>query len=297
MEFREMRYLMEIEHSKSMNRAADNLHISSPALHKVLHKLENEYSAKFFYREGRSLFPTEIGDIILRNAKDIHKIIKKMENEILASKELRTGEVLLGFPSVVGSIYLPDMIINFQQKYPGIILNTIEMGGDDLLNKVREGEIDAAIVMGPVFYDGINEIPIISDETVVCVHRQHPWAYKNHVTIRDFHDMPFVTFKEGFNLHKLLIEKFKEAEIHPHFALTGIDSHFLYRYAIRANQILILPKPMINLVCGADPIHLISFQPKFPWDLHLVYRKGAYLSAAAQALISHIQTFFFSVNK
>lgn len=296
MDIREMRYILEIERTRNVTHAAANLYISQPALHKALHKIEAEYETELFYKEGRELLPTDTGKILLEKAREILRIAKTMENQIVAAKELRTGEITIGYPSVVASIYLPDVIIDFQNKYPGINLHTVEEGGSTLLEMTREGTLDASIVMGPVFCDGINEIPIICDQIVACVPARHTWADRSFVRFADFRDVPFVSFTEGFNVHRLLLDKFREENIRPRFAMQGKDSQFLYRYATRSGNILILPAPMINLNRNSDDIRLIPFRPRAPWDLCLIYRKNTYLSAAAKAFINHIQTHFFHTN-
>ena len=156
----------------------------------------------------------------------------------------------------------------------------------------ESGEVDAAIVMRPVYSQDINEFLIIRERVVACVNKNHPWAKKEHVKISDFRNVPFVTFEEGFNLHTQMIRRLHEENIKPRFALTGADSQFLYRYAMCSDNILVLPEPMIKLACDDDPIKLIPFRPNCPWELSLIYKKHTYLSYASKALINEIQTAF-----
>jgi len=296
MDIREMRYILEIERARNITQASYNLYISQPALYKALQKVEAEYETVLFYKEGRELYPTDTGKIVVSRARDILSILKHMEDEIIATKELRVGETTIGFPSVVGSLYLCDVIFSFQCKYPKITVHTVEEGGETLLFLVKEGKVETAIVMGPINCDGINEIPILSDQIVACVPKRHEWANRAFVSFADFKNVPFVSFTEGFNVHKLLLNKFQEEKIHPIFAMQGRDSQFLYRYATRSGNVLILPAPMIRLNNTSDQICLLPFRPALSWDLFLVYRKDSYISTAAKVLINHVQSHFFSLD-
>lgn len=293
MDIREMRYFIELARTKNMTRAAQNLYISQPALHKALRKVEAELDTTLFYRQGNEFLPTDTGTILLEKAQSVLGLVAQMEDSIAATKNLKLGKVHIGFPSVVGSMYLPDLFIQFQQTYPGISLHTTEAGGATLANMVTEGEIDMAIIMRPVYSDALNEIPIIKNQMVACVNKCHPWASRDYVTIRDFKDVPFVSFDENFNINTQLKERFKAENLHPNFAMTGSSSQFLYKYATHSNNILILPIPMIELYCNDDPIKMIPFSPTFPWELCLIFRKNAFLSTASKALINFIQEYIF----
>ena len=192
---------------------------------------------------------------------------------------------------------MPDLLIKFQQIHPNIALHTTESGGAALAHMVTEGELDMAIIMRPVYSDALNEIPIIKNQMVACVNKSHPWASRNFVTIRDFKDVPFVTFDENFNIHTQLLERFRAENIQPDFALTSSSSQFLYKYATLSNSILILPIPMIELYCKDDPIKMIPFSPTFPWELSLIFRKNVFLSTAAKALINFIQEYIFQNSR
>ena len=103
MDIREMRYILEIERARNITQASYNLYISQPALYKALQKVEAEYETELFYKEGRDLYPTDTGKIVVSRARDILSILKHMEDEIIATKELRVGETTIGFPSVVNA--------------------------------------------------------------------------------------------------------------------------------------------------------------------------------------------------
>lgn len=294
MDLREMRYIIELSKTKHMTQAANNLYISQPALYKSLRKIEAELETTLFYKHGNELCPTDTGKIVIEKAQTILKMASQMEDAITATKDLKQGEVNIGFTSVVGTMYLPELLIEFQKKYPGIKLHMTEEGGTRLADMVETGDIDMAIVLRPVHSEVLNEIPIVRDQLAVCVPENHPWFSKEYVTVKDFENVPFITFNENFNVYTQVMEHFQAANVHPLLAFAGADGQFIYKYALSSRHIAIMPKPMIELYCNNDPIRIIPFSPSFPWELCLIFPKNTFLSSASKALITFIQEYLLT---
>ena len=294
MDLREMRYILELAKTKHMTHAANNLYISQPALYKSIRKVETELDTTLFHKQGNELLPTDTGKIVIERAQMILKMNSQMEDAITATKNLKQGEVKLGFTSVVGTIYLPDLLVKFKEKYPGIQLHMIEEGGARLADMAENGELDIAIVLRPVHSEVLNEIPIVRDQIALCVPEGHPWYDKNEINIHDFEHMPFVTFNEHFSVYKLVIERFNKANLRPKLEFAGADGQFLYKYALASKMAAIMPKPMIELYCNNDPIKIIPFTPSFPWELCLIFPKNTFLSSASKAMITFIQDYLLN---
>lgn len=292
MDIREMKYIDMIAQTRSLTQAASLLHISQPALHKALHKVENELGTTLFYRKGHESLPTDTGLIVLEYANRILSTLDEMREKILETQNLKSGSVTIGFPSVVGTLYLPQILINFQKKYPEITLKTIEAGANELCSLVENGSLDMAVVVRPVASQALSEIPLLQDQVVVGVNKDHPWANRNHVTIQDFETVSFNTFEPSFSVHTQLMELFKSNNVTPHIDFCGGSSEFLCQITTLSNGILVLPKPIIASICK-EQMALIPFKPAFPWELSLAFRKNSYLSIGAKVLIQHLQEHFF----
>ncbi len=296
MELRELNYIATIGRTRHMTQAANELFISQPALYKSLRKIEAELGTSLFYRKGNELRPTDTGKIVLEKANEMSALITQMNDAIMATKNLQQGEVNIGFPSVVGTMYLPNLLIHFQQKYPHICVHTVEAGGNSLAGMVASGAIDMAIIMRPVYSDTLNEIPLIKDHVAAGVKPAHPWAGRNYVTVKDFKSTPFITFDKTFNMRAQLEELFHAENIHPSIAFEGASCQFLFELSSLSDEILVLPRPIIEFY-ARDSVVTLPFKPAFPWELSLIFQKNSFLSTASKAMISHIQEYFFTKYK
>ena len=298
MDIREFRYIAEIGKTKHMMSAAQNLYISQPALHKTLRKVESELGMSLFFRRGNELWPTDTGEIVLKTAREVARLMGQMNNAIEATKDLKCGRVALGFPSIVGTLYLPEILIQFKAKYPGISLYTFEAGGRELTDRVVAQTLDMAIVMRPIYSSALNEVPLIKNQVVVAVSKDSPLASRQFVTLKDLADVPFNTFDASFNMCIQLVERFHAENITPTFAIQSASCQFLQSLSRRSGTPLILPRPLIDFYDddSNSPLVKIPFQPAFPWELCLIFPKNTALSAACKAMISHIQESFLAIQ-
>lgn len=293
MELRELNYIATIGKTRNMAQAAQELYISQQALYKSLRKVENELGTVLFYRKENELLPTDTGQIVLEKSEHIARHIAQMHDEIAATKNLDHGNVCIGLPSVVATMYMPNLLIQFQQKHPNISLRTLEAGGNALAGMVAAGKVDMAIIMRPVYLDTLNEIPLIKDYVAVGVKPTHPWARRSFVTIKDFENTPFITFDETFNMRAQLDARFNTENIHPTIAFEGANCQFLSDLTSLSDGILVLPRPIIEYY-ARTPFITLPFKPAFIWELTLIFQKNTFISTASKALISYIQEYISS---
>jgi DNA-binding transcriptional LysR family regulator len=295
MNIRALLYIVEIAKARHITQAAQKLFITQPALHKMLRKLEEELGTSLFYRKGNELYPTDTGQIVLETAESIQALLSQMNDFIEATKNIKRGKVTIGFPSIVGTLYLPELFIQFQQKYPDISLCTMEAGGIELSKFVSSGDLDMAIIMRPVQSASLNEIPLIKDQVVASVNSFHPLAERSDITISDLNHIPFNTFDRTFNMHSQLMKRFADEGVTPTVAFVSASCHFLLEISTLSNQVLILPKPIVEFYTTGN-VTTIPFNPTFPWELCLIFQKNSFLSNASKALIGHIQQYFLEIK-
>lgn len=291
MDIREMKYIDMIAHTRSLTKAAQKLHISQPALYKSLRKVEAEFNTTFFYRKGHESLPTDTGLIVLDYIRRTLESLEEMQERVQEIQTLQGGSVTFGFPAVVGTLYLPQALINFQNAYPNVSLKTVEAGANELSALVENGTLDMAILVRPVAHHSLSEIPLLQDQVVAGVTRKHPWFGRSSISIEDFASVSFNTFSPDFSVHTQLMGLFKENSITPHISFSGSNSEFLCQISMLSNGILVLPRPIIESICK-DQMALIPFTPAFPWELSLAFRKNSYLSTSAEALVKHLQEHF-----
>lgn len=181
----ELRYVVAVARERHFGRAADACHVSQPTLSVAIRKLEEELGVRLFERRASQVALTDIGERIVTQAK-------RVLDEASAVREIaRQGRDPLAAPLRVGTIYtigpylLPGLIRQLQKKAPQMQLLLSENFTLKLIEQVRNGEIDVAIVALPLPPCGLSVQTIYDEPFVVAVPRRHPWVRRKTIASAD----------------------------------------------------------------------------------------------------------------
>ncbi len=295
MDIRELKYVVEIGKTRNLTKAAGNLFITQPALSKTLKKLEKELGSQLFYREGNTIMPTDEGQILLEKSEVVFGAFDDMCQAVRDVQHLDAGRVRLGFPSVVGLLYLPQVLANFKNKFPGIELQIFVFGGAELIKNVVVNEIDVGFGMRPILCDTVNETPVIEDEVVIGMDASHPLAQKKYIRMEDLANVSYISLDSGYCLYAQLNERFRQANVVPTPHILGRECGLMMEFTRISNLVCIFPKPVLEYYAWPTMVYR-SFIPKFTWELCIIYRKNVYISNAIKALMRYIQAHFLKID-
>lgn len=285
MDIREAKYLLEIAKTQNITKAANNLYITQPGLSKSLNKLEEEFEAPLFYREGRNLEPTPIGELILKHSQIIVDDFNAMYDEVREMKHQTEDKLRISLP-YSGSYLFTDIISEFTIEYPNIILEPHELGGIQIADMFSNHNLDIAFAMpmGAETSVDLNEHLILQSEVVVGVTRSHPLSSKKRVTYQDLDGCEYISFDSTSQIYKLLNEAFAKEQITAIPKMLGHDYLWLIAYSKRLDTPCILPRPCFDAFDDDDLI-LLPFDPEFEWPLCLAYPKELQRSNTVQTFI------------
>ena len=272
MDIREAKYMLELEKTKNLTKAASNLFLTQPGLTKVLKKLEAEFDDPLFIKEGRELLPTPVGEIILKKSAQIAALFDEMYDEIEALQSAADNVLNFGAPAMCAYIYAP-VLSTFQLEHPDVKLHPRELGGHEIARLLQTGELNAAIAVSLNPIENMNENLIFSSEAAVGIDASHPWANKDYISIEDFQNQHYVTVDEGFCFNTELNRCFHEHGVTAWPSLLGQEPLWLMEYAKITNVPCILP--VSSLEYYRWPTMLIKpLKPTFMFELSLIYPKA-----------------------
>lgn len=146
MDFRQLRYFVQIVESGSLSKASRSLFVAQPALSQQLAKLEDEVGKPLLHRTSRGVTPTESGLALYHHARFL---LRQLDQALSIARrergELR-GVVSIGLPATtLLAIGLP-LVRHVRTTYPGILLNVVEGMSGHLSQMIRLGQLDLAIL-------------------------------------------------------------------------------------------------------------------------------------------------------
>ena len=176
MDIRHLHYFLEVAKQKNMTKAAEILHVSQPALSKMVKSLEEELGMTLFIRSNKASEVTDAGLIVMEYSQRIIALLDEMRITLSDMTNLQHGSIHIGIPPIAGSLFFPKVIAAFHSAFSNIKINITEYPAPKLMKKVVDGEIDLGIAVLPIHEDDILTYPIVNEKMKLLVHVDHPFA-------------------------------------------------------------------------------------------------------------------------
>ena len=223
MEFHQLRYFCAIADSGGFSRAARLTHVSQPSLSQQIHKLEEELGAQLFDRIGRTIRLTELGRAFLPRARALLFDLEAARSAVVEGSTSIAGPVCVGVIPTIAPYFLPPLLATFSRKYPQARVTVVEEITPLLLDKMRSGAVDVAVVAVPLQTRGheFQSSPLIEEKLYAALPRQHALAKRRSVTLGELQDEPFLLLRDGRCFRETAVAACKRARVRPNtFAAT-----------------------------------------------------------------------------
>jgi len=180
MELKYIEIFCAVVELKSFSKAARALHLTQPTISIHIKALEDEFGAKLLDRFGRTIMPTQDGEILYRYAKEI---VNLKENARLAMERLSgtmRGKLIIGASTIPGEYILPQFLSQFKIAYPDVF-PSLKIGDSNYIHEsVLQGKVDLGIIGAPSKDKNIITRKFLDDELILVA----PSTYKNSVLPR-----------------------------------------------------------------------------------------------------------------
>ena len=167
MDLRQLRYFVTLATQRSFGRAAEVLRIAQPALSRQIKLLEAELGVQLFERHAHGASPTNEALQLLERAMYLLRYAEQTKAEMQALRQVPKGSVSLGLPPALAQCMSVPLVTHIATTYPEISLRIVEDFSPSLETKLISGQIDLAIVNGPIFLPGIDAHPLLRE--AICV--------------------------------------------------------------------------------------------------------------------------------
>jgi LysR family transcriptional regulator, transcription activator of glutamate synthase operon len=287
MEMHQLMYFESVSRHLHFTRAAEELNVAQPSVSQQIRKLENELGAPLFHRMKRHVALTEAGKTFLPHARAVLQRLEEARLEVQELSGLHKGTLAVGAPPSVGTHLLPRALAVFSRRHPGIALSFREAGSRTLVGLLEEGELDLATVIQPIRHPALETQPLIEEELLLAVPRQHHLASAGNVPrvrLAQLRQEPFVLLREGaYDLRAQTLAACRRAGFEPQVALDGGEMDSMLRFVAAGIGLAILPEMVLSDVDPLDgPVALRRLQPRLTRSLVIARRRDRYFSAAAR---------------
>ncbi|TGK32376.1 LysR family transcriptional regulator [Leptospira gomenensis] len=209
MEFRQIRYFLEIRDAGTFQKAAVRLGLTQPALSRQIFLLEKELGAVVFERGSRQVRLTHEGEVLSQYAVRLRELWEELKTGLKDSGRELSGEFSISAGGTVSAWILPEILKKIRKDHPDLILSVRE--GDSLETKesILLNEVDLGILTGTANEPGLVSREFLSDRIVPVAPRNHSIFRKKKISIRDLKEEAFVFFHPASAIRKAVEKKIR----------------------------------------------------------------------------------------
>ena len=193
----QLKYTLAVAEYKNFTIAAENCFVTQPTLSMQIQKLEEELDAKIFNRSKKPIELTEVGKRIVEQAKVIVDESNRIVDIVHQQKGYIGGEFKLGIIPTVMPTLLPMFLKTFSKNYPKVQLIIEELTTDEIIRKLTDGYIDAAIAATPLENEAIKERVLYYEPFVGLVPEDHDLYKKNKIKIDELNVEDILLLEDG----------------------------------------------------------------------------------------------------
>jgi DNA-binding transcriptional LysR family regulator len=289
MELRDLKSFIEVAHYKSFTKAAIHSYLTQPSLSKAVKKLEDELHVELFDRSTRSLRLTDAGKIVFQQGQKALGALEELDILLDELKEIVIGEIKMGVPPLIGTLFFPRIARHFHEKYPRVTLELVELGAKRISQLVESGEIDLGIIVLPASETKFDVFPFIQDEFVLYLHEDHRLANNKMVTLSDLKNEKFILFSEDFALHDYIKQSCEEAGFTPEISYQSSQWDLIIELVSSNLGITLMPISIYYKQTNKNVKMVPIEKPNLYWKLGIITKKDTYRSFALKELLKILE--------
>jgi LysR family hydrogen peroxide-inducible transcriptional activator len=296
----ELKYIVAVAGERHFGRAAEACFVSQPTLSVAVKKLEDELGVQLFERGNSEVSVTAIGRRIIEQAQEVIQqtaVIKELAKQ---NSDPLIGSLRLGIIYTIAPYLLPALVKQLIGQLPQMPLILQENFTSGLIEQLKHGELDAAIMALPVVETGFNITPLYDEAFMVAVPHQHPWAERRSIDPPELQTESMLLLGAGHCLRDQVLQVCPELSRLPQQAANAnlsIKRRFegssleTLRYMVASGLGLTVLPATAAEAARADPLlKLVPFTPPVPYrNVVLVWRKSFTRPEAIAALTAVIQ--------
>jgi LysR family hydrogen peroxide-inducible transcriptional activator len=193
----QLKYALAIAEHKNFTKAAAKCFVTQPTLSTQIQKLEDELDVVMFDRGKKPIELTEVGRKIVFQARNIVNEAERIQDIVDQQKGFIGGEFRLGILPTIMPTLLPMFLNNFIKKYPKVKLKIEELTTEEILTRINDGHLDAAIAATPLESEYIKERVLYYEPFVAYIPSNHRLRDKKIIEVNDLDIEDMLLLEDG----------------------------------------------------------------------------------------------------
>ena len=286
MNLKDLKYLVALADTGHFGRAAERTFVSQPTLSAQLKKLEDYLGVKLVERQPKNVQLTDVGKQIVARAR---RMLNEGDEIVALARDNTnplSGKLRMALIQTIGPYLLPRVMQKIRKAMPDLKLMLYEHQTENLLKRLRDGELDLGVVALPAEDEGLESRELYRESFMVALPSQHPLAQKQTVKVQDLKDQTLLLLEDGHCLRDQALEVCSRVDIREpeDFRATSLET--LRQMVMAGLGITLMPEFAIDPPFGSQRgMTVRPFGKPAPMrTVGAVWRKTSTRTAAIEAV-------------
>ncbi|MBE3571287.1 MAG: LysR family transcriptional regulator [Bacillales bacterium] len=207
---------VKVTEKKNFTRAAEELHMTQPAVSQHIQTLERLMGTKLLERNNKYVKLNKAGKIVYHHAKEILGLYTRMNHLIDDFMNRASGALSIGASYTYGEYILPHIMAELHKQYP-LIKPAITIGNsNEIIEMVSNHQLDVGIIEMDIEMKDVYIEPFAEDQMFIIASANHPYAKKKRVSIDDLRSETWIVRETGSGTRKATDKLFSNYNFFPH---------------------------------------------------------------------------------
>src|SRR5262244_2582335 len=289
MDFDQLATFVQVAKLKSFSKAGQKVFRSQSAVSAQIRQLEQAYHAKLLDRSAKSVELTPAGEVLFEFAERLLRLRDESMQVVADRGNVVQGPVTFGANEATCLYLLPDILAEFQRRYPLVHISIYRNFSHKILQRVEDGSVDVGIVTLPVKSPNLKVHSIYKDRLRFMVSTRNPLAHRSKITLEEVASQPLIFPRTGYT-RQVLDKLFRPYRSRIHIAMELPSVGMIKRFVAADAGVSFISESFARDYIKAGEVKLLTVEGVDIWrELGLVYRRDRSLPRAAQALIALIR--------
>jgi LysR family hydrogen peroxide-inducible transcriptional activator len=287
----QLHYVLAVAEYQNFTKAAEKCFVTQPTLSMQIQKLEDQLKVQIFDRSKKPIELTEVGRKIVNQAKNIVNEADRINDIVDQQKGFIGGEFRLGIIPTVMPTLLPMFLKTFIKRYPKVKLKIEELTTEEIIQRIKDGHLDAAIAATPLKQEQIKERVLFYEPFVGYVPQNHRLSSKSKLEVSDLDIDEMLLLEDGhcFRDGVLNLCKALKSQNTDEFQLESGSIEMLIKLANEGMGMTLLPYLHTLDLKDNEKVNLLFFnEPSPAREVSLIYHKSELKIQITDALHSTI---------
>lgn len=287
-----LRVLREVAYRGSFSAAADALSYTQSAISQQIAALEAEAGMMLLERHARGVSLTAAGQTLVGHAEGILARLDAAEEALSALAGLRGGRLRMASFPTAGATLMPLAIANFRASYPDVELTLAEGEPEDIVPRLRAGELDLALLFEFEDESGLDEdmtrAELLEDPMYLALPREHPLVARGRVRLEDLAEEAWVQTSRESPCARHVVRRCHAASFEPNVSFESDDYQTVQGLVAAGVGVALIPELALSVVREDIVIRALSPRPPVRQVIAAV-PAGARLVPAAPAMLGVLE--------